>query len=222
MIHRREGFFMSEVRHLFQDISKEDYRKMMVCFHSVEKQYDHGELVCTYGTSSEQIGIVLEGTVQLLRTHLDGRQTILEQLGPGDIFSETLSFVSENSSTVQVICTSRSRIQFIDYGHLIKRCPKACPFHSRLVNNALQMISQKAVHLSERLEVLSQRSTREKLQCYFGLLAEQKHSRTFLLPFSYSALADYLSVDRSAMMREIKRMKNEGLIRTDRHEITIC
>ena len=213
---------MSEVRHLFQGISKEDYRKMMVCFHSVEKQYDHGELVCTYGTSSEQIGIVLEGTVQLLRTHLDGRQTILEQLGPGDIFSETLSFVSENSSTVQVICTSRSRIQFIDYGHLIKRCPKACPFHSRLVNNALQMISQKAVHLSERLEVLSQRSTLEKLQCYFGLLAEQKHSRTFLLPFSYSALADYLSVDRSAMMREIKRMKNEGLIRTDRHEITIC
>lgn len=195
---------------------------MMICFHSVEKQYEHGELICTYGSSSESIGIVLEGTVQLLRTHLDGRQTILEQLGPGDIFSETLSFVSENSSTVQVICSLRCRIQFIDYSHLIKRCPKACSFHSQLVSNALQMISQKAVHLSERLEVLSQRSIREKLLCYFGLLSEQNHSRTFSLPFSYSALADYLSVDRSAMMRELKRMRDENLVQTSRHQITLC
>lgn len=213
---------MTHIHHLFQGITKEDYEKMMLCFHSVEKHYEHGAVICTYGNSSESIGIVLEGTVQLLRTHPDGRQTILEQLGAGDIFSETLSFVSENSSTIQVVCSSRCRIQFIDYSHLIKRCPKACPYHSLLVNNALQMISQKAVHLSERLEVLSQRSIREKLQCYFCLLAEQNHSRTFLLPFSYSALADYLSVDRSAMMRELKRMKEKNLIRTDRYLITVC
>ncbi len=213
---------MNKVQHLFQGISRDDYKKMMICFQSVEKQYDHGELICTYGSNSESIGIVLEGTAQLLRTHLDGRQTILEQLGPGDIFSEALSFVSENSSTVQVICSFRCRIQFIDYSHLIKRCPKACSFHSQLVSNALQMISQKAVHLSERLEVLSQRSIREKLLCYFGLLAEQNQSRTFSLPFSYSALADYLSVDRSAMMRELKRMRDEGLLQTSRHQVSLC
>ena len=94
-------------------------------------------------------------------------------------------------------------------------------FHSQLVNNALQMISQKAVQLSERLEVLSQRTIREKIQCYFSILATQAGTNHFTLPFSYSTLADYLSVDRSAMMREMKKMKDEGLLQTARYEITL-
>lgn len=73
----------------------------------------------------------------------------------------------------------------------------------------------------ERLEVLSQRTIREKLQCYFSLLNARYRTSTFTLPFSFSALADYLSVDRSAMMRELKKMKEDGLIQTDRHEITL-
>lgn len=209
------------VQHLFQGIKKEEYEQMMICFHATEKHYSSGELVCTYDENSTLVGVVLEGTLQLLRTHMDGRQTILEQLEKGSIFGESLSFISNSISPIQIYCSEKSRVLYIDYRHLIKRCYKACSFHSQLVNNALQMISQKAIQLSERLEVLSQRTIREKIQCYFSILSARAGSNHITLPFSYSTLADYLSVDRSAMMREMKKMKDQGLLRTARYEITL-
>mgnify|MGYP003371568663 FL=1 len=218
---RKNVIPLEMVQHLFQGIKKEEYEQMIRCFQATEKHYSSGELVCTYGENSSLIGVVLEGTLQLLRTHADGRQTILEQLEKGEIFGESLSFSSYSISPLQIYCAEKSTVLYIDYRHLIKRCYKACSFHSQLVNNALQMISQKAVQLSERLEVLSQRTIREKIQCYFSILATQAGTNHFTLPFSYSTLADYLSVDRSAMMREMKKMKDEGLLQTARYEITL-
>lgn len=212
---------MDKIQHLFQGISKEDLTQMMACFHASEKWYQPGEFICSYGTNTGQIGVIMEGAVQILRTYADGRQTILEHLETGNLFGESLSFISLSSSELQVYSTGKTRIFYMDYSHLIKRCPKACSFHSQLVDNTLRLMAQKTIQLSERLEVLSQRTTREKLQCYFSILASQNQSCTFHLPFSYSSLADYLSVDRSAMMREIKKLKDDGLIRTDRHEITL-
>ena len=212
---------MDKIHHLFQGITKSEYDQMVLCFHAKEKKYNPGELICSYGENSSSIGVILEGHLHLIRTHVDGRQTILENIDTGDIFGEPFSFVTHTESSIQVYSITYSRILYMDYSHLIKRCSKACPYHSILVNNALQMLSQKAVQLSQRLEILSQRTTREKLCCYFSILSIQNQSSTFSLPFSFSSLADYLSVDRSAMMREIKKMKNDGMISSSRHEITL-
>ena len=152
---------------------------------------------------------------------MDGRQTILEYLKTGDVFGSALSALSPNGDSLQVICTKSCKIQFIDYAHLIRRCPNACSFHSLLVSNALQLISRKAISLGEHLEILSQRTTKEKLLCYFEKLAQEQHSDSFTLPFSLSTLADYLSVDRSAMMRELKKLKAEGIVKSERKTFTL-
>lgn len=193
----------------------------MICFHSHQKHYPSNEIISTYGTQSSKIGILLEGEIMIIRTHYDGRQTILEHLEPGDIFGEMLSVIPNSISLVQVVSVRPCFVQYIDYQCLIKRCSKACPWHSTFVHNALHLISQKAVHLSERLEVLSQRTTREKLICYFSLASFHSHSNTFQLPFSLSTLADYLSVDRSAMMREIKKLKDDHLISIVKRRVTV-
>lgn len=207
---------------LFDNITKEEYDRMMICFHAGKRQYLPGEVIASYGEKSPLIGAVLEGKVLMLRTNYDGRQVILEQLSTGDIFGEALSSASSNTSLVQIICEKKAVVQFIDYSHLIKRCPNACPFHSQLTSNVLQLISQKAVRLSERLDLLSQRSIRDKLLLYFYQLTQKEGSDTFELPFSMSALANYLSVDRSAMMRELKKLKEEGLVKTNKRQITFC
>jgi len=84
------------------------------------------------------------------------------------------------------------------------------------------LISRKAIALGEHLEILSQRTTKEKLLCYFEKLAQEQHSDSFTLPFSLSTLADYLSVDRSAMMRELKKMKDERLVEVAGRQVTLC
>ena len=92
---------------------KEEYEQMIRCFPSHEKHYSSGELVCTYGENSSLIGVVLEGTLQLLRTHADGRQTILEQLEKGEIFGESLSFSSYSISPLQIYCAEKSTVLYL-------------------------------------------------------------------------------------------------------------
>ena len=206
---------------LFKGISDEEYNKMMLCFQSVERTFRADTNICTYGENMGKIGILLEGEATLMRTQSDGRQTILEYLKTGDIFGEPLSVYSSKLDMIQLRSIKRCHVQFIDYGHLTKRCERACSYHSQLVSNALEMMSQRASQLSERLEVLSQRSTREKLICYFRLMSAGEQKKRFEMSFSFSSLADYLSVDRSAMMREIKKLKEEGIISVDKKTVTL-
>lgn len=210
---------MEQVTHIFQNITEQECSQMMHCFQAAEKRYSAGSVISTYSRDSQKIGILREGQAILVRIHSDGRQTILEDLHQGDIFGEALTFENFDIGTMQVVCTENCRILFFDYACLIRRCQKACTFHSQLVHNSLQIMSRKAVQLSERLEILSQRSIREKLFCYFSILAARNGRETFQLPFSFSSLADYLAVDRSAMMRELKKMKEEGLVEVEKRRI---
>ena len=82
-------------------------------------------------------------------------------------------------------------------------------------------MNEKAQGLSRRVDVLSRRSIRDKLLCYFRQLADQTGSDRFTLPFSLSTLADYIATDRSAMMRELKRLRTEGVIRSSGREVTL-
>ena len=100
-------------------------------------------------------------------------------------------------------------------------CVKACPCHKQLLENLLALFSRKAFALSERVEVLSCRSTREKLLCYFRICAYESRSLSFTLPFTLSALADYICADRSAMMRELRHLKEQGIVCTDGRQIRL-
>lgn len=75
--------------------------------------------------------------------------------------------------------------------------------------------------MNEKLEVLAKRSIREKLLEYFNILAKKQNKKNITLPFSFTDLADYLSIDRSAMMREVKNLKDEGFIDTNKRKITL-
>ena len=108
----------------------------------------------------------------------------------------------------------------MEYAHLMKRCERACAHHSKLVENMFQLVTEHTRRLSRRVEVLSRRSIREKLQCYFRLCRLEAGADDFTLPFTLSALADYISTDRSAMMRELKKMRDEGLVQISGRSVT--
>lgn len=167
------------------------------------------------------MGILKSGALSIERIELDGGRTLLESLAPGGIFGEVLAFSSLARESMLVVARAPSEIVFIDYAHIIKRCEKACDHHSLLVRNILRLVADKTVRLSERIEVLSCRTIREKLLCYFSLSAAHAGGRAFLLPFSFSELADYICADRSAMMRELSRMRDAGLVQTEGRRIAL-
>ena len=207
-----------EVKSIFEGIEEEDIKKMLKCFDAKTRTFKKDRTIVTNIINIKMIGIILEGTANVERYDYNGNRSIIEKLEKNSVFGEVFSRLG---SDISVITTSDCEVLFIEYEHLIKRCKKGCIYHSILTNNVLQLLSKKIVDLNKRLEILSKRTIRDKLLSYFELLANNNPKRSFNLPFTYTDLADYLSIDRSAMMREIKNLKEEGFIETNGKKITL-
>ena len=203
---------------LFDGVTKEEYDAMMVCFKAVVKTYKKGEEI-TVGHN--RVGVVQKGKASLLKTDLNGVHTIFEQLRPGGVFGDVLAFSGTDASFF-IVCDEDCEILFIDYEHIVKRCEKACTHHSVVVQNLVKLMSEKTQALSEHLEILSRRTIREKLLAYFVTAATKNKNYYFTLPFSQTSLADYICVDRSAMVRELKKMSRDGIIEMDKRNVKLC
>ena len=204
---------------LFHDINYQDYREILTCFQAVQRVFRADELI--YDFSSDAVGVVERGQASLIRIDEEGVATVLEDLGAGGVFGKSLAFAGSTGDSLEVICRHSCDVVFLDYSHIFTLCGNACHRHSVLVQNMLRLVADKAQALSRRVDVLSRRFIREKLLCYFRQLSQQADSRTFTLPFSLSTLADYIATDRSAMMRELKRLREEGVVRSDGRQFTL-
>lgn len=204
---------------IFDGIEEKDVKHMLNCFDAKTMTFNKNRTIASYINHTNLIGIVLKGSAELIRYDYDGNRTIVEELTENAIFGEI--FYGSDANELSVVAKTQVEVLFIEYEAIIKRCKKACIFHSILVSNVLEILSKKIVHMNERIEVITKRSIREKLLTYFELNAKKKMNKTFDLPFSFSDLADYLSIDRSAMMREIKNLKEDGIITTKGRKITL-
>lgn len=194
---------------IFSNIENVDVERMLKCFDARKIEYKKDRTIISNVINASTVGIILSGTADMIRYDYNGSRTIIEKLEKDSVFGEVFSYLG---SDISVVATSDCEILFIEYNRLINRCKKNCVCHNVLTDNILKLLSKKIIELNGRLEVLSKRTIREKLLGYFNLMVKGKTNRYFYLPFSYTELADYLAIDRSAMMREIKNLKEDGIV----------
>lgn len=204
---------------IFENIEKEDIIKMLKCFEAKKRTFKKEATILAYLGNTSMVGIIIKGEAVLIRNDYKGNRTILETINENDIFGEVFS--NYNTDELLVKATEETEVLFIDYYHITKRCKKACIYHSKLIENTLNILSQKIVNSNERIEILAKRTIREKLLAYFDIMSKKKLSKTFTIPLTYTDLADYLGIDRSAMQRELKNLKEDGLIKTNGKKIIL-
>ena len=189
------------------------------CSKTQKKSFKKSEIITTYIAKRNQFCLLLSGEANLIRYDFNGNRTIIEQLSKDSLFGEI--FTNNLNSEYSIEAVSDCEVLFMEYSGIIKRCKKACLCHSTLVDNVFRLMSEKIINNSEKIEILMSRTIREKLRTYFSLMSKKRGKKTFRIPISYTDLADYLSIDRSAMMREIKNLKDDGVIIVDGKKITI-
>ena len=205
---------------LFTDILPEEQERMRVCFQARELVFKNGEIVMEYSSTMHKIGLILYGRATLYCCDKDGNQYMIDELKKDTVFGEPF-LLPADSQHYYVKAEEETKVMFIDYEHVIKRCEKACHHHSQMISNLLQMTALRSRQQTDRIYMLSRSSTRKKLIAYLHSLAAEKNAGKFKLPMSYTALAQYLSVDRSAMMREIKNLSDEGVIRRNGRNVEL-
>lgn len=206
---------------LFKGFELDDLESILKCLSGKFVPYKKNEFIFLSGDPINFVGIVLSGSIKIIKEDLEGNVYILAKLGVNEIFAEAFAFGGVEESPVSVQSVEGCEILFIDCKRIIESCSNACSFHTRLIDNLLAMVARKNVMLNQKIEILSKRTTREKLLMFFEIQRQMAHSKKFTIPFNREALAHYLCVDRSAMSRELCKMRDEGLIKFNKNEFEI-
>ena len=196
---------------IFNGISQEELSRMLRCFHAVQKTFRRGQQIQTYSSSLKKIGILLSGKAHLYCVDFDGSYTLLERFGPDDLFGEMFSLPLWGLEYI-VEADTDCKVLFLLYEDIIKRCEKACHHHSQLSDNLFQIITKKSQALSLRINLLTAKTVRQRLLHYLTYQQKLKGEGSFSIDMSLTELAEYLGVDRSSLMREIRVLKSEGAL----------
>ena len=167
------------------------------------KNFDKGETVTNYIEKRNQICIILNGEVDLIRYDVNGNKTIIGRFSNNDVFGEVF-YPANTNNELFAVAKKKSEILFYTYDSLFNKCKKNCEFHKELISSLGELFLDEIIDLNLRIELLTKRNIREKLLSYFDILSKGSMVKSFTIPYNYTDLADFLSVDRSAMMREIK------------------
>ncbi len=190
------------------------------CVKMQKKSFVKGQVITSYMAKRKQICILLSGKADLIRYDSKGNKDIIERFSSNDIFGETFYPVNTNNELF-VSATENCEVLLFLYEDIHTKCKANCKFHSDLISYILELVLAHCIQQNTRIEILSKRTIREKLLSYFSILSSKGFSKTISLPFSLTNLADYLSVDRSAMMREIKSLIDDGFIAKEGSKIKL-
>ena len=196
---------------LFAGIAKSDFELMLSCLSAKTAAYGKDDIILLSGDTVNFVGLILSGGVRVIKEDIEGRITILTELSVADMFGEVFACAGVDHSPVTIQAAESTEVLFIDYKRIISSCTSACPFHAKLIENMLKLVAVKSLMLNQKIEILSKRTTREKLLLFFDM--QRGTANRFTIPYNREELANFLCVDRSAMSNELGKMRDEGIIK---------
>ena len=189
---------------LFRNISPADLASLLDCLDARERAYEKGAWLLRRGEWTDRLGLVLSGTVHILREDFWGSRSIVGLAGPGEIFAESYALAGEPLE-VSVLAASDARVLFLRVETALTDC-------GQLTRNLTALLAEKNLTLTRKMRHMARRTTREKLLSYLSAQALRSGGPEFDIPMDRQQLADYLAVDRSAMSAALGKLRDEGVL----------
>ncbi len=206
---------------LFDGIAENEIEAMLGCLSATTKVYKKGQLIYRVGETTTLVGEVLSGRVHIIKEDFWGNRSILSELGSGQLFGETYAAMASEPLEVSVLAAEHCEVLFLDVKRIMTICSSTCIFHTRLIRNLFTVAAQKNLMLTRKLECMAGRTTKEKLLSYLSAESQRQKSPLFELSFNRQQLADYLSVDRSAMSNELCKLRDQGILKFSKNRFEL-
>lgn len=205
--------------YLFNDIKPQDKDKLLKLLETSTFTYQANVNIAYLFKDKESIGIVLNGSLDIIRIDYNGTRTIIETIYEEEIFGTSLTSLLSND--YEIITKEDTKILWLDYKAILSITDSKYPYYNQFLKNLVMISLEKNTLKNERIEILTQKTIRNKLLEYFRIEALKNRSKIIYLKSTWQDLADYLAIDRSAMTRELKNLKEEGFITTKGRVITL-
>ena len=197
---------------LFSGIDPQDLEPMLHCLGATTVMIPKGGPVFLEGDAAGFIGVVLEGSVQVVQEDFYGNRSILTHAEKGELFGESFACANIEAMPVSGYAVRDSKLLILSCQKMLTVCSSACLFHNQLVKNMLKVVARKNLEMNNKIRFMSQKTTKEKLMAYLLEQAKSAGSEEFTIPFDRQALADFLGVERSAMSTELGKLRKEGVL----------
>lgn len=216
----REHLTALHASKLLSGLSDAQIAAALPCLGAQPRHVAQGEYLLIAGDVVNRIYVILEGGINIVQEDWWGNRNIIAIEGPGDSFAEAYAFAPQQVG-VSVVATQPTLIVSLEASAVISSCQAACPFHARLMENLVRALCERNLRLNDKLSYISQRTTREKLLAYLMAQSCRAGSASFSIPLDRQQLADFLSVNRSALSTELGKMRDEGLLEFKRNSFTL-
>ncbi len=214
----RQDLAVLRTNPLFKGLEQDRFDRQLQVMKAEKARSEKGEMLQAIGEPIRRFGIVLSGAVQVCVDDIEGNRMIMAEVAPGNSFGESLCFLRTKESPVYIFASEDSDLLWLSTEDLFAGSDA---FYREIQHRFTAMLAGKALTMNNRIQVLSRLSLRGKLTAYFTELAAAQGSDVIRLPMNREDTAAYIGANRSALSRELARMKDEGLIEYRRNEITI-
>lgn len=206
---------------LFSGLNDEEIISILHCLSAEKRNYAKGKYVLSEGEQTEALGLVLSGSLLILNEDFWGNRNILVAIGPGEIFAESYACSEGAAIGINALTQDPCTILFLEVQRVLSSCSTSCNFHNRLIRNLVSILAAKNLYMNEKLQHITQRTTRDKLLSFLSVQSHRHGKSTFEIRFNRQQMADYLSVDRSAMSNELCKLRDEGVLKFDRNRFEL-
>lgn len=206
---------------LFSGVTDGEAEAMLACLEAKSRRFAKDAFLLHAGDTVSAVGLVLEGSVLMLREDVWGNRHILARAGAGQSFAAAAACAPGARAPADVVAETPVTVLFCDVRRILTMCGASCAHHSRMIRNLLGELAGKNLSLGETLTHMGQRTTRAKLMSYLSAQARLRGGYEFDIPFSRQQLADYLAVERSGLSAELGRMREEGLLEFHRNHFLL-
>ena len=206
---------------LFEGIRCPELESMLTCLGAKISVYKKGDFMLTAGSPLRHIGAMMSGHAVVSRDDILGNRTVLTVLSPPQLFAESLVCAGITTSPVNVEAVTDAEVLLIAFDKIVSTCPSCCGHHNMLIKNMLRAVARKNLEMSEKLDHISRKTTRQKIASFLLSQAAKAGSSRFDIALDRQALADYLCVNRSALSRELSALSGLGLLDYHRSSFVI-
>lgn len=206
---------------IFRGISAEALERMLPCLQITMRQYVRGEYILRAGDRAEAIGLLLQGSALIVQEDFWGNRNLIAQVGQQELFAEAFACSDKRLLNTGVVAQEDCAVAWLKVSRIMEVCKNACASHFLLIRNLVGALAGKNLFYNEKLTHMAQRTTREKLLSYLSTEAQKRGSTDFEIPYDRQQLADYLSVERSAMSAELSKLRREGLLQCCRNHFCL-
>lgn len=205
------------INKLFKDFSSQEINHFLISSNYRIINYLSGQVIAIESEPLSEIGLVLDGSVEIQKDYPSGKKVVINQLNPGDAFGEVAIFSSKKVFPSTIFSTTSSKIMFVSKSRILKFCFQ----NKKFLHNLLQLLSEKILILNNSLNFLSGKTIRQKISLYLVDSYREQKKLNIYINISREKMAEQFGISRPSLSRELSKMKREGLINLQKNFIII-